>query len=643
MKIGTGTVPADVLRSVLRAQIRDNENPAEYLKIADFFLQAEQFNLAIEELRLIQNLFPDLKEQLDDNRKLIRQAYAKQILREIRLRMDSGQNRLATDFAKAFNKEGIALEILAEFRELENAVSESEKELDQTRSKIGELIASTQNLDEKQLQAVTRFKNELETDLNPVNAPRLDGYLRFAEDATTPPQQKLSLAISGWILGSNAASDNLAVTQELFTVRDLVVEYLNCNDPLRRSRILNELAEFESGIPQYLDPMLKQLKPPRAPDLSKYTGEQPLEFSVELPGTKIDPAPQQFPCYVQLPPEYDPYRRYPLLITLPGGRQTAQQNLDMYCGAYSSKLGIRTGHAGRNGYIVMAVDWRTENQAAYGYSGREHATVLKALRTALRQFSVDSDRVFIAGHGIGGEAAYDIGLSHPEHWAGVLGVSGKMDKYQDVYKDNTHVNLPVYSVVGSKDIPTITEAKKEWNKWLPSKKYQDCTVVMYEGRANELFPEEIPEMFKWMRVQRRRLPDKSGFSFECKSIRPWDSYFWFLEFDGIPVEDTVWPEAWRESGISTRMTIEGELKGGNPNVFRLGPSSFKIANNATLWLSPEFVDFGTIIQIKGRGSFKGSAKPSIEVLLEDVRRRADRQHAYWGRIDCINNQWTPRD
>ncbi len=643
MKIGTGTVPADVLRNVLHAQIHDGDNPAAYLKIADFFLQAERFNLAIEELRFIQNIFPDLQEQLDDNRKMIRQAYAKQVLREIRIRMENGQDQLATAFAKAFNKEGIALEVLAEFRELENAFAESQKQLDQTRTQINELIAANQNLDADQLTAVNRFKNEIETNLNQVNAPRLDGYLRFANDAAMPPEQKLSLAISGWVLGSNAAIDNLAVTQELFVVRDLVIEYLTCGDALRRSRILNQLAEFETGSPAYIDAMVKQLNPPQSPDLADYTGERPFEFTVEIPGPKIDPAPLSFRCLVQLPPEYDPYRRYPLLITLPGGRQTADQNLEMYCGGFSPNLGVRTGHAMRNGYITMAVDWRLSGQSVYGYSGREHATVLKALRGALRRFSVDSDRVFLAGHGIGGEAAYDIGLSHPEHWAGILGVSGKMDQYQDVYKDNEHVNLPVYSVVGGKDLPTIIETKKQWNNWLPSKKYQDCTVVMYDGRANELFPEEIPEMFKWMRVQRRKLPDKSGFRFECKSIRPWDCYFWFFEFDGIPAEDVIWPEAYREKNVSTRMTIEGEIKASNPNQFRLGPSSFKILNDSTLWLSPEFVDFDKLIQIKGRGSWKGFVKPSTEVILEDVRRRAERQHAYWGRVDCRNNDWQPND
>ena len=43
-------------------------------------------------------------------------------------------------------------------------------------------------------------------------------------------------------------------------------------------------------------------------------------------------------------------------------------------------------------------------------------------RSATRagDFSIDTDRVFLTGHGIGGDAAWDIALAHPDLWAGVI-------------------------------------------------------------------------------------------------------------------------------------------------------------------------------------------------------------------------------
>ena len=111
---------------------------------------------------------------------------------------------------------------------------------------------------------------------------------------------------------------------------------------------------------------------------------------------------------------------------------------------------------------------------------------------------------------------------------------------------------------------------------------------------------------------------------------------------GIPKERAVAPELLLSTkDFSTKFAISGKTEGDN--VFRLGPKSFGISNSSTLWLSPEFVDFGKRIEIKGRGNFKGSAKVSTKVLLEDVLRRADREHPYWARIDNRGGNWIAND
>jgi len=194
MKIGISQVPSAVLRKVLRSQIRDIDNPTEYLKIADFFLQARQYENALSELRFIQQRFPDLKDQIKNDRILIRQSYAQQILREIHLRLDTGQLQLATAFAKVFNKEDLLGETLAEFDDLEQTVIRNQKEVDQTRKAITELLASIKNAKPTESEAIKRLKNELETELNIANRSRLDAFLRMANDVSMPAKQKLSLA-----------------------------------------------------------------------------------------------------------------------------------------------------------------------------------------------------------------------------------------------------------------------------------------------------------------------------------------------------------------------------------------------------------------------------------------------------------------
>src|SRR5205085_6999515 len=84
--------------------------------------------------------------------------------------------------------------------------------------------------------------------------------------------------------------------------------------------------------------------------------------------------------HVQLPPEYDPYRRYPCIVTLNGAAKTPLQQIDWWAGGYNPDTQMRDGQATRHGYIVIAPQWTREHQRQYEFSVREHAAVLQSLR-----------------------------------------------------------------------------------------------------------------------------------------------------------------------------------------------------------------------------------------------------------------------
>lgn len=648
MRIGIGTVPTSVLLPLLRKQIKDPNDLTGHQKIADFLIQAGYYQLASDELRAIQSRFPDderLKEDVERTRRLLKQQAARQVLTEARLRLSSGQTELAQKFlTSAINVEGVAGEILAEFRELQNQSKLKNDEVQQTREKLESLIRSVPNLSNQQTEVVKRLTDELNEDLNAVNRPRLTAWLRLADDPNTKPQQKLALAISGWLLGGNQAIGNLAVAESMFDVRDLVFEYLNTqpDQKFRRANIIKELEKFESGTPDFLADMIAQMTPPSPPPADATSGVQPIPIKISLPGTTKDAAPIEVECLALVPPEYDPYRRYPLLLALPD-RKNPQNELNTWCGRYNPKLKVHTGQAMRHGYIVVVVPWQEKDlQRTSNYSGYEHAVVLKALRAAMRTFSVDTDRVFLVGRGIGGNVAYDVGLSHPEHWAGVIGISGELDRYMNIYASNRHVPLPVYSVVGDQNSQSIAVSKFVWNTWFRSRKYVNNTVVQYIGRANDALVEAVPAIFDWTKLHRRRWPGGGGFEFECKTIRPWDNYFWFLEVSEIPEANIVWPEQFRSNKIRT-FKLKGSVSPARTNQFTLAPA--RPPGIATLWLNTDYVDFSKQIEIKGMGGrdFRGFASPSRRTLLEDVRTRADRQRPHLAKIVCEGGVWTVQE
>ncbi len=125
---------------------------------------------------------------------------------------------------------------------------------------------------------------------------------------------------------------------------------------------------------------------------------------------------------------------------------------------------MRFGQATRQGYIVIAPAWTKPHQNQYEYSAREHAAVLGALRDAVRRFSIDTDRVFLSGHSMGGDAAWDIGLAHPDLWAGVIPIVATAGKFVNLYWPNAE-KLSFYFVSGELDgNKTVTNAP-QWERY----------------------------------------------------------------------------------------------------------------------------------------------------------------------------------
>ena len=645
MSVATNMIDPKILRDILIRQA-DPNNVNDLFDIADFFRQTQNYEMARKELLLIKTRFPEEKERVEEERIELLQIEGRQFLADIDKRLKLGQTRLASAFAKFTDNTGFSNDIRAKFDAIKLAAGEQQIKIENAKQQIKQLVDSVDNLTPEQQVVVNRFLVSLQNDLSANSLERLDSYARVADDNSIPNIRKLALAISGWMLGTNNAIENMAIVESLSPVKSLVLEYLaDQTTDARRLEILEELANLETGNPSYIDSLLKQSKPIAAQDLSQYDGSKPIEFFINVPGTVANPEPKSYRCIAHLPTEYDPLRKYPAIVSLPGGNQTLEYNLNLWCGNYNEKLSneigsaVRNGHASREGLIVVSVDYRNKGQQKFNYSTREHFIVNEGLREALRRFSIDSDRVFLAGHFEGANGAYDIGVSHPDQWAGVLGFSGSFEKYVNHYSDNKHVGLPMYVVLGEKDVTSKRGIEKSASKWLKSKlnRFINLTVVEYKGQLGTDYHEDIQNAIKWLQAQRRTWPSGPGFKFEVKTLRPGDSYFWFFETD-VPDNKVYHPELYDlRPEYPKTMKISGSIK--RENLFRLEPTNTKLGKESTLWLGPEFVDFDKRIEIQGRGSYKGIVKPANKTILEDLLRRGDVQHPYWGRLKLIRGSW----
>ncbi len=652
MKVATNSIPTDILHQVLMLQIAQPERPEEYFKIFDLFLQMQQYPAAIEQLNIIAQKFPDLKEQIAEDRGRALRDNSRQVLEEVDLRLQSGQIKLALSLAQVINKEGLAEEIKIDFAQREVEIENQLKQVAELRQLVMAFLERyiANHPDDVELQQRLKlFASELEQQLSPITAPRLATFRLLAADETQTEEQRLALAISGWVLGSASAIDNFAVSQDLLPVRDLVREYLGESTPGRRAAILTELEQYEGSTPQFLAAMIQQIGPAQPADITQYTGEAPLRFPLSIPGTPLtNQQPIQGEYFVHLPPEYDPRREYPCLVALPT-LGTAEQQLAIWCGDYNPRLGVRMGQAMRHGYITVSVDWKMPGQRFYGYSDREHRIVLAAMRDTLRRFNIDSDRVFLTGHGEGAAAAYDIGISHPEHFAGVIPISGAVEQIPIIYLENEHLGLSFFAVVGSRDPVINKRGPALWFTWLSNKSrpFNDIIVMEYHGRAGEVFFEAQPDIFTWMATQRRRLPQLGeDLEVNCRAMRPGDNYYWFFEIWDFPEEQIMWPHDYIDRDKAKVLGLQTPPRGiefsmkrrAGTNVFDLSPNNHK--GRAILWLSNESVNFDERVEIRLMGKFRDFVKPSRRILLDDVRARADRKHPFWAKLVANNKIWS---
>lgn len=615
MRIATSSVPRDILTAVIRREI-DNENPDDRIRIVRLYIQAERFSDALIELDQAIKDFPDLKH-LSEQADRLRQLLAQTLLREIELRRDSGQHQKVVALLNGFPEREIAGVTLETVRDTLGEYQKREQQYEQ----ILELLATAieQIADEPTREKLKPIHEEIQTELSVHTLVRMADFLRLSDDASLKPDQKASLAISGWLLGSGEAIDNLAVASSLVEVRDEVRKYLQATRTHERDESLDKIRGLEGGTPSFVAKLIANMKPPIETQASE--AGIPGLYELTVPGF-ADQA--EFRYLVQLPPEYNPYRRYPCIVTLNGAGSSPEQQLDWWAGAYSEKSGTRHGQASRHGYIVIAPKWQKPHQREYEFSLREHAAVLFSLRDAIQRVSIDTDRVFLSGHSIGGNAVWDIALSHPDLWAGLIPIVANADRYVRKYSDNCRT-LPMYFVGGERDGGWLNENGSELDRYLRRAKY-DITIVQYLGRGHEHFQDEIQRIFDWMGLSSHRrnfLPREV----EALTMRPWDNYFWWLEIDDIPERAIAIPAEDRERKVKPIRTTAEIL---DTNRITVSAKS----GRATVWLSPEMLSFDREIAVTVNGrSLRQEISANVRTILEDVRTRGDRQHPFWAKVD----------
>ena len=227
MRIATSSIPREVLDKILFKLI-DPKKSEDYKRIARFYMQAERYEDAIKVLDKMAAAFPDqadLKEQLKGVATSIRQLSAEQKLAELKLRRDAGQHVFVCSLLEKFPTEDVGGDILQGVREMIQDYKVKIKRREKILAKMDDLIPQVGDaVLQKQVKAV---RKEIGDELRTETLDRFASFLQNLDDAELSADDKLALAVSGWIIGSDNAIAKLPPALSLYKVREHVKEYMN--------------------------------------------------------------------------------------------------------------------------------------------------------------------------------------------------------------------------------------------------------------------------------------------------------------------------------------------------------------------------------------------------------------------------------
>ena len=605
--IPTRSIPVEELDAILRTQIKA-DNPDDRFAVARCYLEGMWDPQAQAELDSIRKDFPDLKERIDTLNNELLQLVAEQVLEELKARRDAGQYQLVASKAQQFPTQNVSGAVLLELRQILQKTTTDQQSQEEIRDQLGKLQAE---LSPELASRVAPYRSQISEQLSPAVLERLSAYQNLAQANNLKAPEKLALALSGWLLGPEAAVTELEQALRFWEAQLLILAYLRADFPQDRQARLEELRNLEGIGPEQVAKLIKYLPPiTETPNLQSGT---PIEL--ETPAVGDDALAAKYVAI--LPPEYRPGRAYPAIVALHAQGVAPQREAEFWAGTSE-----RPGSAQRFGYIVLCPEYARGDQPDYDYGHAGHLAVMETLKDARRRFHLDSDRIFLAGHGMGADAAFDIGLTHPDLFAGVMPIAGMCEKFSAVLSSNGKY-IPFYIIGGELDRDSVVRSANSYDSMM---KYGYPTIYSeFIGRGHEDFHSEIPRLFDWMSRQKRQIPR----DFEVRILRPTDKQFWWWSFGELPSKFglTSWPT---RKGEIRPLILAGDVAPG-ANKIRLTGG----AKQHALWLYPGLIDFQQrlVVSVNGGQKYNDFPQPNISAMLEDFRLRGDRQHLAWAYLD----------
>ena len=120
------------------------------------------------------------------------------------------------------------------------------------------------------------------------------------------------------------------------------------------------------------------------------------------------------PFRIYVPEGFDRSSRYPLVVALHGAGGDENSFMDRY-------RGLLKKNAEERGYVVVSVNGRGPYGGYRGDSGQD---VLDVIQVVEESYPIDSDRIYLTGHSMGGGGTVLVGFDNAERFAALAPIAG---------------------------------------------------------------------------------------------------------------------------------------------------------------------------------------------------------------------------
>ena len=408
----------------------------------------------------------------------------------------------------------------------------------------------------------------------------------------------------------------------MIEIRTAIEQYVQQaqEDAKLQKQLANQLDQFS---PEELERIVRQGPPRKANDQIQ---KGRLYGDLPLPCRQINYETQYF---LYVPTSYDPNRATPLLLVGHGGNGNMphkQARMAAYIGL-EDWLAI----AEEKGWI-LAAPLTLRGWGVIGY-----AVLFSLLSKLQRQFFVDSDRIFLTGHSMGGHLSWRSAMHLADRFAAISPMSGGYDYVAKGMMPLLNL-VPGYATFGEREPYGIAEANRTMIAWLREHPEIDWQIVEKRG-GHEIFKDELPKIADFMEARPRDLYRSAltvlGLAKDRwdQPNKPWDRKYRWDKQQAI----------WRSYFHWIQLFDEPELAKGafqelaaqidrTENAIRLQVQN---VNRLRVYLHPKMLDISSEIKlyINGELYWQGLPTRRTELLLQNLRRLDDWGRAYPTALD----------